>query len=113
MAIKCDCEQCELRTAFFESFSQDELGVFCSMKADTAYSRGDIIFHEGDEVKNFSYLKSGLVKLYKTDPRERTRSLPLPALRFCESAGSIFRIASYIFGRRTGGFRSLPYNIDI
>ena len=67
MAIKCDCEQCELRTAFFESFSQDELGVFCSMKAETAYSHGDIIFHEGDEVKNFSYLKSGLVKLYKTD----------------------------------------------
>ncbi len=66
MAIKCDCEQCELRTAFFESFSQDELGIFCSQKADTAYKRGDIIFLEGDEVKNFSYLKSGLVKLYKT-----------------------------------------------
>lgn len=77
MTIKCDCEQCELRTAFFESFNQDELGVFCTKKADTAYNRGDIIFREGDEVKNFSYLKSGLVKLYKTDSSGKDQILTI------------------------------------
>ena len=77
MIIKCDCEQCELRTAFFESFSQDDLGVFCNMKADTAYNRGDIIFNEGDEVKKFSYLKSGLVKLYKTDSSGKDQILTI------------------------------------
>jgi CRP-like cAMP-binding protein len=77
MAIKCDCEQCALRTAFFESFSQDELEVFCSQKADTAYNRGDIIFREGDEVKNFSYLKSGLVKLFKSDNRGKDQILAI------------------------------------
>jgi CRP-like cAMP-binding protein len=77
MVIKCDCEQCELRTAFFESFSKDELGDFCSKKADTAYNRGDIIFREGDEVKNFSYLKSGLVKLYKTDSHGKDQILTI------------------------------------
>jgi CRP-like cAMP-binding protein len=77
MAIQCDCDQCELRTAFFESFKKNELDSFCSMKGDTAYRRGDIIFHEGDEVKRFSYLKSGLVKLYKTDPSGKDQILTI------------------------------------
>jgi CRP-like cAMP-binding protein len=77
MAIKCDCEQCELRTAFFESFSKDELEVFCSQKADTTYNPGDFIFREGDKVENFSYLKSGLVKLFKTDTRGKDQILAI------------------------------------
>ncbi len=67
MTPKCDCNQCELRTAFFQSFSEGELSVFCEEKREIPYSRGDIIFREGEEIRYFSYLKSGLVKLYKSD----------------------------------------------
>ena len=67
MAAKCDCNQCELRTAFFRSFKEDELAVFCDEKVEIPFSRGDIVFREGDGIKYFSYLKSGLAKLYKTD----------------------------------------------
>ncbi len=67
MAAKCDCNQCELRTAFFKSFNEDELAVFCDEKVEIPFSRGDIIFRAGEKINYFSYLKSGLVKLYKTD----------------------------------------------
>ena len=67
MAAKCDCNQCELRTAFFRSFNEDDLSVFCDAKVEIPYTRGQIIFREGEEIRYFSYLKSGLVKLYRTD----------------------------------------------
>ncbi len=67
MELKCDCKQCELRTAFFSSLNEDDINVFCDKKQEISFKRGDIIFLEGEEVKFFSYLKSGLVKLYNTD----------------------------------------------
>jgi CRP-like cAMP-binding protein len=42
--------------------------MFCDYKREVPYTRGELIFSEGDEIENFSYLKSGLVKLFKTDP---------------------------------------------
>lgn len=68
MDISCDCEKCELRSVFFESFGGDDLDSFCRKKQETFHHRGDFVFHEGDEVKSFSYLKSGLLKLFKTMP---------------------------------------------
>lgn len=68
MASQCDCNECELRIAFFQSFKEDELAVFCNEKKEISFPRGHIIFSEGEKINYFSYLKSGLVKLYKTDP---------------------------------------------
>ncbi|MFO7656781.1 MAG: Crp/Fnr family transcriptional regulator [Bacteroidales bacterium] len=77
MNIKCDCEKCELRSAFFESFREDELESFCRNKQETFHHRGDIVFHEGDEVKSFSYLKSGLLKLFKTMPNGKDQIITI------------------------------------
>jgi CRP/FNR family transcriptional regulator len=77
MNIKCDCEKCELRSAFFESFREDELETFCRNKYETFHSSGDLVFHEGDEVRNFSYLKSGLLKLFKTMPNGRDQIITI------------------------------------
>ncbi len=63
----CDCSQCELRKAFFDSFSDEDLGDICRNKTEFPFFRGDTIFSEGDRIRYFSYLKSGLVKLFKTD----------------------------------------------
>lgn len=66
MNITCNCEQCELRSTFFLSFKDEDLGAFCSRKIETSYAKGAVIFRESQPVHYFSYLKSGLVKLYKT-----------------------------------------------
>lgn len=77
MNEKCDCEKCELRSAFFESFREDELEHFCRNKQETFHHPGDFIFREGDEVKNFSYLKSGLLKLFKTMPNGKDQIITI------------------------------------
>ncbi len=77
MSIKCDCERCELRSAFFESFREDEVESFCRNKQETFHHRGDFIFREGDEVVSFSYLKSGLLKLFKTLPNGKDQIITI------------------------------------
>lgn len=63
--ITCDCVGCELKSLFFENIKDDELSNICSAKHDKAFFKGDIIISEGDEIRDFMYLKSGLVKLYR------------------------------------------------
>lgn len=77
MSIGCDCEKCELRSVFFECFKDDELESFCRKRQVTFHHRGDFVFHEGDEVKSFSYLKSGLLKLFKTMPNGKDQIITI------------------------------------
>jgi len=67
MDLKCDCDKCELRDAFFNSFNEEELQIFCNQKIEKDYSKGETFIQEGEKITDFIYLKSGLVKLYKTD----------------------------------------------
>ena len=67
MHVPCNCDHCELRETFFLNIRQEDLGSFCNRKIETYHARGDSIYEEGEPILEFSYLKSGLVKLYKTD----------------------------------------------
>jgi CRP/FNR family transcriptional regulator len=93
MSIGCDCEKCELRSAFFESFRDDELESFCRKRQETFHHRGDFVFHEGDEVKNFSYLKSGLLKLFKTMPNGKDQIITIAGRFDFVSLLGVFTIA--------------------
>lgn len=64
----CNCEGCELKTLFFENVTTMEIESICSRKTQFSYKKGEIIIREGDEIKDFIYLKSGLVKLYRRGP---------------------------------------------
>jgi len=65
------CETCIYRSFLFDDLTREELGVLSISRNEIAYKKGDVIFQEGDEVKNFIYLKEGLLKIYKTiDPRK-------------------------------------------
>jgi CRP/FNR family transcriptional regulator len=63
--------QCELKTVFFNSFQENQLEMFCIQKKETNYRKGDIIIREGDEITDFIYLKSGLVKLHRNTRPDR------------------------------------------
>jgi len=65
MQITCSCSQCELKTVFFNSFNENQLEMFCYQKKETIYHKGAAIIREGDEISEFIYLKSGLVKLHR------------------------------------------------
>ena len=59
----CNCEECQLKSLFFNHVSKDHLSAICSQKMETQFKGGDSIINEGDPIKQFIYLKSGLVKL--------------------------------------------------
>lgn len=79
--MTCNCEGCELKTLFFENVSTAEIESICSRKTENEHQKGDIIIQEGDEIRSFTYLKKGLVKLYRSGSNNREQiicfALPL------------------------------------
>lgn len=69
--ITCNCEGCELKSLFFEYVSNSEIESICMRKKERNFKKGDIIIHEGDEIRDFMYLKNGLVKLYRQGKNDK------------------------------------------
>lgn len=63
----CSCESCELKELFVDNLVGDHLDIVCGGKVERDHPQGTAIVKEGTLIKDFSYLKSGLVKLYRTD----------------------------------------------
>lgn len=77
MQETCSCVQCELKSIFFESFIEKEYEAFCGQKTETAYSKGSLIIEQGTDIKEFMYLKSGLVKLYRSINDEKDQIITI------------------------------------
>lgn len=73
----CNCEQCVLRTLVFNNVTNDEMQNMCASKMETHYKKGQIVVSEGDEIKDFFYLKDGLVKIYKRIHNDKDQILSI------------------------------------
>ena len=80
MKISCECEKCELKSLFFINVDTQEMEALCGGRVERDFAKGDIIIKEGDKIQDFIYLKSGLVKLYRTglDGRDQIISIAQP-----------------------------------
>ena len=67
----CNCEGCELKTLFFDKVSSQIVESMCASKMEYNYQKGEIIIREGEEISDFIYLKSGLVKLYRKGSNDK------------------------------------------
>lgn len=67
MDPQCSCEQCDLKGLFIENLEGDHLDIICSGKVEKEFRQGETIIKEGTLIKDFVYLKSGLVKLFRSD----------------------------------------------
>ncbi len=65
--IRCDCKSCELQNLVFEHLLENELDAICIRKETVVFKKGETVCRMGDEIKFFHYLKTGLVKFYKTN----------------------------------------------
>jgi CRP/FNR family transcriptional regulator len=63
---ECICETCEFRHIVLTCLDDEEILELCKNKAEQSFGKGDIINHEGGKITSFKYLKSGLVKLFRT-----------------------------------------------
>ena len=76
----CSCLNCKLKSIFFDSIETDKLDLFCTTKIERNYKKGETIVQEGELIKDFIYLKSGLVKLTRniSDNGEQILSFAKP-----------------------------------
>lgn len=68
MDPSCSCEYCELKLLFVQDLDSKNMDIICTGKVEKEYLAGETIIKEGTLIKDFSYLKSGLVKLFRSDP---------------------------------------------
>lgn len=61
----CSCLSCELRNLTFSTLSDKDIDRVCDAREEISYSKGEVIHEEGEIIRDFKYLKNGLVKLYK------------------------------------------------
>jgi CRP-like cAMP-binding protein len=73
----CNCKNCELKPLFFDSIKEDELTPICNSKHEQSYSKGSLICKEGEPIKEFMYLKSGLVKIHKKENEHRDQIIKI------------------------------------
>ena len=75
MGKKCDCDQCQLKTLFFSHIGTDELSDICEIKREKNFAPGEILINEGEPIREFIYLKEGLVKLSKRTKNSKEQIL--------------------------------------
>jgi CRP/FNR family transcriptional regulator len=81
----------------FESLDNDEIKSVCSVKKEHAYNSGDIIIAEGQDINEFIYLKSGLVKIFRTINNEKQQILNIATPMEFVSLLSVFSENKYKF----------------
>lgn len=67
MDPRCSCEFCELKELFVDKLTGEHFDFVCDGKVEKNYRQGEAIIKEGTTIHDFTYLKSGLVKLFRTD----------------------------------------------
>ncbi len=67
------------RIPLFATLSQEELAHVAALTLERHYNRGDMILLEGDMGGALHYVRSGLVKVYKTSPGGKDQVLRLIA----------------------------------
>jgi CRP-like cAMP-binding protein len=73
----CNCQNCELKPLFFDSVKEEEFTPICNSKHEQSFGKGMLICVEGEAIKEFMYLKSGLVKIHKRENEQRDQIIKI------------------------------------
>lgn len=73
----CTCELCELRELLVENLDDEHAEIVCSGKVEKTFHQGEVIIKEGTLIQEFTYLKSGLVKLFRSDQSGREQIITI------------------------------------
>lgn len=93
--VKCTCEKCQLKSLFFTHVGLDELTDICEIKEERIFTKGEKIINEGETIREFLYMKEGLVKLSKNIDGERDQILSFSKPFDFVSIFSVFSSESY------------------
>lgn len=89
------CKTCIYRKLMFGSLTDEEYSMINTSRKEYVYKRGEVIKKEGSPIDSFLYLRSGLLKLYKTDKSGKDHILSLNKPGDFISLLSIFSNSEY------------------
>ena len=87
----CQCESCDLRTLFYSSIGIEDVDKYCASRREVNLSAGEDLIKQGDVIKDFIYLKEGLVKLYRDIDHGQTQIISFGRPYDCKPAFCFFR----------------------
>jgi CRP/FNR family transcriptional regulator len=73
----CSCEFCDLKDLFYSRLGKKDVEFFCSGKIEKEFLKGEYIIKEGALITDFFYLKSGLVKLFRTESNQKEQIITI------------------------------------
>jgi CRP/FNR family transcriptional regulator len=65
------CNKCAFRSLLFDNLTEEELLALDAYKVEKRYYKKENIVEQGQPIKEFLYLKEGLIKLVKKDGMEK------------------------------------------
>ncbi|MFK5856986.1 MAG: Crp/Fnr family transcriptional regulator [Bacteroidota bacterium] len=71
------CHLCAYRKLLFDGLNSSDYLLINKSRKEYRYDRGEIIRAEGEPINSFLYLRSGLIKLYKTDRKGKEHILSI------------------------------------
>ena len=93
-----------------KTWKVSQLDIVCSGKVEKEYSQGESIIKEGTLIKDFTYLKSGLVKLYRSNNSGKEQIITIAKPFDYVSLLSVFSNDRYNYSvAALGRFRYLQY----
>jgi CRP-like cAMP-binding protein len=97
----CDCSECKLKPLFFDNVEDKEIRDICNSKREESFPRGELICDEGEEIREFMYLKNGLVKIFKKLDNKRDQIIKIARPFDFVSMLSIFSETHYKYSVAT------------
>lgn len=64
--LSCSCNTCELKDLIVNSIHPNDIEKFCISKTEINIPAGEMFIKQGDKIRNFKSLKSGLIKIHRT-----------------------------------------------
>ena len=84
------CKNCVHTAALFEGLSTEELDYLTGFASNKSFRKGETIFTQGDEIRSVSFLKSGLLKVFKNSLDYKDQIISLAKPNDCVGLLSVF-----------------------
>jgi CRP/FNR family transcriptional regulator len=91
------CDTCVYKSYLFDELTKEERLQINLNRVEREFNRGETICHEGEEIKDFIYLKEGLVKLYKEAKGRHEHIISIAQPMDFIGLLSVFSNARYIY----------------
>jgi len=89
------CRSCVYNSALFEGLSEEELDYLVEYASNKSFRKGEIIFSQSDEIRYISFLKMGLLKVFKNSHEEKSQIISIAKPNDCVGLLSVFSNKHY------------------